>query len=70
MVQFKEKEMNNARKLRNLYRMTQKDIAVKIDYPRPLYQAFENGKYDMPEDKLQLLAKLYNVSIDYILNKK
>lgn len=62
--------MNNARKLRNLYRYTQKDISQKINYPRPLYQAFENGKYGMPEDKLELLSKLYNVSIDYILNKK
>jgi len=62
--------MNNARKLRNLYRYTQKDVSQKINYPRPLYQAFENGKYGIPDDKLQLLAKLYNVSEDYILNKK
>ncbi len=62
--------MNNARKLRNLYRMTQREVAIKIDYPRPLYQAFENGKYGLPEDKLQLLANLYNVSVNYILNQK
>lgn len=62
--------MNNARKLRNLYRLTQKDVSRKINYPRPLYQAFENEKYNMPEDKLQLLAELYNVSVEYILNDK
>lgn len=62
--------MNNARKLRNLYRMTQKDVARKINYPRPLYQAFENEKYDMPEDKLRVLADFYNVSVEYILNEK
>ena len=62
--------MNNARKLRNLYRLTQKDISQKINYPKPLYQAFENNKFSMPDDKLKLLATLYNVSVDYILNEK
>ena len=62
--------MNNARKLRNLYRLTQKDVSAKIGYPRPLYQAFENDKYDIPKEKLELLAKLYNVSVEYILDEK
>ena len=62
--------MNNARKLRNLYRLTQRQIADIIEYPYPLYQAFENGKYNLPDDKLQILAKFYKVKADYILNEK
>ncbi len=60
--------MNNARKLRKLYRMTQNDVSDEIVYPKPLYTAFEQGKMNLPDDKIKELAKLYNVSVEYLLS--
>lgn len=59
--------MTNIQKLRNLYRMTQNDVCDAINYPKPLYSAFEKGKYVMPIDKVKELAKLFNVSVFHIL---
>ena len=60
--------MNNALKLRKLYKLTQLDIAAKIDYPKPLYAAFEHEKIMMPQNKIQELADFYKVSTEYLLN--
>ncbi len=60
--------MNNALKLRKIYKLTQLDIAEKIDYPKPLYAAFEHEKIMMPQSKLEELADFYKVSVDYLLN--
>lgn len=60
--------MHNAVKLRKLYGKTQEEISDLIDYPKPLYAAFEIGKYKIPKVKLSALAKVYNVSFGYIVN--
>lgn len=59
--------MNNAQKLRKLYKKTQNDIADIIDYPKPLYAAFELDKMKLPENKLLMLSRFYNVSVSYLL---
>ncbi len=61
--------MNNAQKLRKLYRKTQNDISDIIDYPKPLYAAFEQERLELPESKLAALSEYYNVSVEYLLNK-
>jgi len=52
----------------------QKDIAKILDISQQYYSQYELGKYTMPIELLIKLAKLYNVSIDYIVglsnNKK
>ena len=60
--------MNNVLKLRKLYKKTQDEISDVIDYPKPLYAAFEHGRFKLPKDKLVKLAKFYNVSFDYLIN--
>lgn len=60
--------MNNAQKMRKLYKKTQDEISDVIDYAKPLYAAFELGKFKLPKSKLVLLAKYYNVSFDYLIN--
>lgn len=60
--------MNNAKKLRILYKKTQVEISEIIGYPKPLYSAFEAGKYRIPKKKLIELSKYYNVSFSYIVN--
>ena len=60
--------MNNAQKLRKLYKKTQNDIADIIKYPKPLYAAFELNKMSLPENKLIMLSRYYNVTVDYLLS--
>ena len=60
--------MNNAQKMRKLYKKTQDEISDVIRYPKPLYAAFELGKMRLPKSKLILLAEYYNVSFDYLVN--
>ena len=52
--------MNNAQKLRKLYKKTQNDIADIISYPKPLYAAFELNKLKLPHGAayLRLFAVL------------
>ena len=61
--------MNNAQKLRKLYKKTQNDISDIINYPKPLYAAFEQDKIKLPENKLIMLSRYYNVSVDYLISR-
>lgn len=58
--------MNNAQKLRKLYKKTQDEISDIIEYPKPLYAAFELGRIGMPSEQLSALAKYYNVTVEYL----
>lgn len=46
---------------------TQKQVAEQIGMRQPHYTRYEKGERDTPTEKLKQLAKLYEVSIDYIL---
>ena len=54
--------------------MTQKEIADLLFTTQPQYYRYESGLRDLPCELLVMLAKIYNVSTDYILglsdNKK
>ena len=58
--------MNNAQKLRKLYKKTQDEISDIIEYPKPLYAAFELNRMQLPKEKLSLLADFYNVTTEYL----
>ena len=45
---------------------TQAQIAALLQVGQRTYCDFENGKTRIPVDSLIILAKLYNVSMDYI----
>ena len=47
--------------------LSQADIAKVIHTTQQQYSKIELGKSDIPGEKLILLAKFYNISIDYIL---
>ncbi len=59
--------MNRIRDLREDRDLSQSEIAKVIHTTQQQYSKIENGKADISGDKLVLLAKFYNVSIDYIL---
>ena len=46
---------------------TQKQIAELLFTTQPQYYRYESGERDLPCELLVILAKLYNVSADYIL---
>lgn len=46
---------------------TQKQIAELLFTTQPQYYRYESGERDLPCELLVILARLYNVSADYIL---
>lgn len=44
----------------------QEDIAQILDITRQQYQLYESGKREMPMHHFIMLAKYYNVSLDYL----
>lgn len=45
----------------------QKDVAKLLGISQQYYSQYELGKYTIPVELLIILAKEYNVSIDYIV---
>ena len=59
--------MNRLKELRKEKKLTQKELAKKADIPYRTLQRWENGETDMKSDKANELAKLFNVSVSYLL---
>ena len=55
------------RDLREDHDLTQAEVAKVISTSQQQYSKIENGKSDISGEKLIILAKFYNVSVDYIL---
>lgn len=47
--------------------LLQKDVAKILNIPQQNYSRYELGIIKMPIDKYVMLAKYYNVSIDYLV---
>ena len=47
---------------------TQQQIAEYLGCQREVYRRYEKGTRQIPADYLILLAKLYNVSVDYLVD--
>lgn len=61
--------MNYYQRLRDLREdkdLNQTQIAIVIGTSQSYYAQYENGKRQIPFDRIIELAKFYNVSIDYI----
>ena len=58
------------RDLREDKDMTQQDVANILGTAREQYNKYELGKQEIPFHHVIALAKLYNVSIDYIAGIK
>ena len=55
------------RDLREDNDLTQAEIAKVINTSQQQYSKIENGKSDISGEKLIIVSKFYNVSVDYIL---
>ena len=61
--------MNINKRLRDLREdadKSQEDIAKILGTSQSYYAQYENGKRSMPLERAAILAKYYNVSLDYI----
>ena len=57
------------RDLRNDNDMTQKELSKILGMSQTGYSKYETGENDIPTEILIKLSKLYNVSIDYLLDQ-
>ncbi len=55
------------RELREDNDLTQKQVAKELNCSQQVYSNYELGQRDIPTDILIRLSRLYNVSVDYIL---
>ena len=69
MEKIKENLAKNLSKLRNKYKMTQADLAKKINYTDKSISKWENGDSTPPIDVIKLLADTYSVTVDYLLTE-
>ena len=54
------------REIREDRSMTQQNVADLLNVGQRTYADYESGKTRIPVDSLMILAKYYNVSMDYI----
>ncbi|OOV78857.1 helix-turn-helix transcriptional regulator [Mammaliicoccus fleurettii] len=54
----------NLKKYRNLKKLSQEDIAKKLDISRPAYTGYETGRRKPSLDMLYKIADILDVSID------
>lgn len=59
--------MNRIRDLREDRDLSQAEIARVIKTTQQQYSKIETGKADISGERLKILAKFYNTSVDYIL---
>ena len=55
--------------LRLDHNLKQHDVAKKLNIKEDTYSKWERGINDIPLDKINELANIYNVSIDYLLGR-
>lgn len=54
------------REIREDHSLTQQKVAKHLNIGQRTYADYESGKTRIPVDSLLILAKFYNVSLDYI----
>lgn len=54
------------RTLREKHELTQKEVAEQLHTSQSYYAQYENDRRPIPFERVVELARIYNVSIDYI----
>ena len=60
----------NILKIRELKNLSQKELAIILDYSKSMLSGIEHGKVTISLEKLYLLAKKYDYSIDELCYRK
>jgi transcriptional regulator with XRE-family HTH domain len=68
-MDIKETLGTHIRELRDKKRLTQPELAEKIDIKRPSITAYESGNQLPPVDTLIKIANYFNVSLDFLTGR-
>lgn len=60
------KKYQRLQDLREDFDLTQTDIAAILNTSQKQYSRWETGEFPIPLEKVIVLARFYNVSLDYI----
>lgn len=60
-------DMNRIKHTRVMKGISQKEVAISIGVTQSALSGWESGRYNPSYDKLLQLAKMYGVSVDYLL---
>lgn len=63
------REMNSGARLKALrqkHELTQKEVAEQLNTSQSYYAQYENDRRQIPFERVVELARIYDVSIDYI----
>ena len=58
--------MNRIKQLREELKISQKELANKLNKTQQMVSLYENGTYELDLDGYLILSKLFNCSIEYI----
>ena len=61
--------MNRIKQLREELKISQKELANKLNKTQQMVSLYENGTYELDLDGYLILSKLFNCSIEYIAGK-
>ena len=61
--------MNRIKQLREELKISQNNLAQKLNKTQQMISLYENGTYELDLDGYILLSKLFNCSIEYIAGK-
>lgn len=62
--------MKNLKEIRTKRKMTQQDVASKLNITQSTYSGYEAGKYEPGTELLIAMSNLFQVSIDYLLGNE
>ena len=57
------------RELRKAKKLSQKEVAGKLDIPATTYNTYESGRTEPPIEILVRLSHLYGISVDFIVQR-
>ncbi|MFD2172428.1 helix-turn-helix domain-containing protein [Tumebacillus lipolyticus] len=57
------------KKMRKAKKLTQKQVAEKLEITESGYGFYEQGRNDPPKESLDILADLFDCSVDYLLGR-
>lgn len=61
--------MNRIKQLREELKISQNDLAKKLNKTQQMISLYENGTYELDLEGYLILSKLFNCSIEYIAGK-
>lgn len=60
----------NLKLLRNIFKVSQKEMAIYLGINRTTYQAYEDGRNNVPSEVLSRIAHFFSLPMEILLNEK